>query len=352
MNKWRAPGREFTHLVLTGGRLAVGDAQADVFLTEYARAVDRGDALHLVERRTPVFRMFMDMDFAPPPPPEIVTAAVQAACAIAGEFFEYAGEAVVLRKDAEAAGKVGVHVTWDGVYATSETALAFRARLCARLEEAHPLAWGDVIDPSVYAGSGLRMPWSAKAGAPGVYRPTEVCTAAGALRPAGVDATAAWVRRCAIRAPGAVPSPSAVAADAAETSCARATSLTLAAHAATLEAVRATVPQAYGAVEFTGMHPFGDACMVLRTACRRCANKAGGALHGAHASSTVYFVVLRRGVAYQRCYSRKEGRGCAEFASDAWPVARAVVDAWWPPPTALEGLLARTRPPLKKKKCR
>ena len=207
--KWnRTPGSrdKATHLLLNGGALCVSDQRHSLFLNEYANAIARGDKAYVVETRTPVFRLFMDFDFKPPPPPEVIEGAIRSACAVAAYFFDADSRAVVLRKTTDAPGKVGVHLTWDALFVDAALANAFRAHLVAKLLDAAPdHDWRDIVDASVYAGSGLRMPWSAKRDAPGVYVPTQVCAPDGTMRdvrpaPTTAPAIREWVRWTSIRA--------------------------------------------------------------------------------------------------------------------------------------------------------
>jgi len=119
--------------------------------------------------------------------------------------------------------------------------------------------------------------------------------------------------------------------------------------------VDASIPDVYKPHVIESAHAFGDTCFVFRSSSKTCGNKD----LQRHANNTVYFVALKRGVMYQRCYCRKDvvregGVACADYASDAWPIPKKLVDALWPPDpparAAMLRLLDATRPPLRKKK--
>jgi hypothetical protein len=364
--KWGAKDpQKFTHLLLDGGKLFVPDQQHSLFLNEYSNCVARSEKLFVVETRTPTFRLFVDFDFKPVPAPDIITAAIQSACGVAAYYFDTTSRAVVLRKDVDNPEKVGVHLTWDAVFVTSTTALSFRNHLVAKLEKAcDTVDWRDVVDSSVYTGSGLRLPWSSKVNAPGVYFPQHTCTVDGTMTPVQPPATASeirdWIKWTSIRAPDAVLTRTCVVTsdDPVEHKAQKDGTVvheSVRDHAATLEKIHATLPEAYATQKFTSMHRFGDFCVVLRSDSRRCGNKA----YQPHTANTVYFVVLRKGYAYQRCYCRKDvvregGVACADYVSDSWTIPKDAIDALWPPvpetTSKLMDLLSRTRPALKKKK--
>lgn len=366
--KWSAKqGKGFTHLLLDGGKLWVDDASHSLFLSEYANAVAGGATLRIVETKTPVFRLFADFDFKGTSDETLVDSAIKAASGVAGYYFDATSRAVVLRKDVDTPDKIGVHMTWDSIFVTPTVANAFRSHLVRKLDAAHPGAdWGDVVDPSVYGGSGLRMPWSSKVDAPGVYSPRSVCSPDGTLEVVAAPKTARdyreWIRTTCIRTPDQSPTPTCIVTSEIDdsqqqqaTSHMKTLPERLADHEDVLRKIQGTLPSVYDAHKFTSMHRFGDHCVVLRSDSRRCGNKS----HREHAKSTVYFVVLRKGYAYQRCYCRKDvvrdgGVTCRDYVSDYWTIPEDVIRGLWPPvpkETAdLMALLAKTRPVLKKRR--
>jgi hypothetical protein len=370
--KWasKTPGNH-THLLLNGGKLHVSDQQHSTFLNEYANAVARGiEKLYVVESRTPIFRLFVDFDFKPIPDEDIIRGAIQSAAGIAGYYFDDPTDAgaCILRKDIESPDKIGVHMTWDNVYVDVVTANSFRNHVVAKLTDACPeVDWKDVVDPSVYAGSGLRMPWSSKTNAPGVYVPVHVCSSKGKLQPLQKIVTAQhirhWIRKTCIRAPDAMLTKTCVTSSVhnEERTCLTiphvqsSVPVDIATHAEVLAKFHSILPETYADQQFTGMHRFGDFCVILRSSSKKCGNKA----YQEHHSNTVYFVLLKKGVGYQRCYCRKDvvrqgGVTCTDYIGPHWTLPTEVIEGLWPSTkpgrSALDAMLMMTRPPLKRKK--
>lgn len=367
----------YTHLLLNGGKLNVPDARHGAFLNTYASAVSKREPVYVVESKTRVFRLFVDFDFQPPAPDDdSITAAIQSMATVAGYYFDTTSDAVVLRKDIETGGKVGIHMTWDTIYVTPLVAKAFRLHVLQKLERASPeIDWASIVDVAVYGGSGLRMPWSQKKNAPGVYVPIFVIDHHGTMTPVSTPETVLdiqrWVHRCCIRTPEAQPTGTCiVTADAASDT--RATTSTggpvaehLAEYTEALDLIQQILPEAYADQRFTSMHRYGDHCIVLRSSSRRCGNKG----YDHHASSTVYFVVLRRkGIGYQRCFSRKdmvrEGQvTCTDYVGPPFTIPERALSLLWPPETTATpaahskvrlkrtmDLLNKTRPAVRIKK--
>ena len=367
LQKWRvASGKEYTHLLLNGGRLYVPDTQHTTFLNEYSNAIARGETQYVVEAKSPIFRLFIDFDFKPIPSQEIMDAAVKSACSIASYYFDVTSRAVVLKKTVSSEGKIGVHVTWDSVYVDVKTAMSYRNHFVKKLEDACPdVDWKDIVDAAVYrvAAGSLRMPWSSKTNAPGVYVPMSTCDSSGLLKDVGEITTASqirdWVRATCIRTPGESPSKTCIVTsedfDTLDTKQTTTTHANVAEYTAVLEKVQSTLPEAYVDQKFTGMHRVGDACVVLRSNSKKCGNKG----YKEHHTNTVYFVLLKKGYAYQRCYCRKDvvREGwvmCAEYVGQPWGLSTDILNGFWPPvPKATQNLMAlldKTRPVLKKKR--
>jgi hypothetical protein len=373
LQKWRVTsGKEYSHLLLNGGRLFVPDGQHSTFLNEYANAIARGETQYVVETKTPIFRLFLDFDFKPVPSSDIMDAAVKSACTIAGYYFDTVSRAIVLKKTVSSPDKIGIHITWDSVFVDVKTAMSYRHHLVAKLEDACPdIDWKDIVDAAVYrvAAGSLRMPWSSKTNAPGVYVPVSVCDASGRIDPVGSIETAGhireWVRCTCIRTPGESPTKTCIVTSddydsvtTTSTSSSQTKTVNVAEFATVLDAFQKTMPDVYrDDQKFTGMHRVGDACVVLRSSSKKCGNKG----YKEHHTNTVYFVLLKKGYAYQRCYCRKDvvregGVTCTEYVGQPWGLDKDILDGFWPPvpkPTQnLMALLDKTRPPLKKKKVR
>ena len=353
--RWMVPTHDTgptTHLVLTGGKLRVSDGSHTDFLHAFANAVARGDRPSIVERRTEVFRLFFDLDLhvgdqmTVARGSQLLDGCILSISAMTREWFVAPSNAIVLRKTVDAPDKIGVHLVFETIYVTASTALAFRDYVVARLTEAVPdVAWAELVDPAVFKGSGLRLPWAAKRDGTSWYVPSarvvvkdsgDAADADAVMTPvtAAVGMTAAdirdWVCRTCIRAPTEDPSPvlqdhAPIGGVSKGSSC-----TTTAVSLRDVELTDLPIPEMYRPHTATSMHRVGDHALVVRSSSKKCANKA----YAEHRSSNVYFVVLKRGIAYQRCYCRKDPVGddipCSAFASAPWLVPDAVIARLFP----------------------
>lgn len=360
--------KEFTHLLLNGGKLRVNNADNGTFLNQYAQAVCRKESLYVVESKTPVFRLFVDFDFQPPQEEHIVVSAIQTLATIAsGYYFDASSVATVLRKDRETPTKVGIHMVWESVYVTPLIAKAFRHHVVDKLQSECPaVPWKEIVDGSVYGGSGLRMPWSKKVNSEGVYVPIQQVHPDGSIEAVEQESTFAWIRdwvhRTSIRAPAAVPTKTCIEVSVPEECHVPGVHVMTTEHldkySHVLQHVQKALPSVYVDQRFTTMQRYSDTCVILRSTSRKCGNKK----HEPHATSTVYFVLLKRGYGYQRCFSRKdtvheEGVACIDYVGDLFRLPEKVIEGFWPSNDAkertqkgLEMLLNRTRTKTKRKR--
>lgn len=332
-----------THLLLDGGKARVPDDSAGAFLNAYTLAVVRGPAPCLVELRTAVFRLFLDLDLAFSAPLDF-DAVMRALQARAAAFFDTPEppRAVVCDTAARPLDtghtKQGRHVVWTNVYATPATALAFRAACVEDLEAAMPGAcikpWATAVDACVFTSNGLRMPFSAKGrGNPATYVPAAVWVGDGAEQPAvgevrGVSEVRRWVRELSIRAFGVDETPPRPGVAVAEAPAAGGgvggVSRSLREYEAVLPALDAALPVQFAGQRFTSVLK-AECCYLLRSSSRFCLNRGA-----AHNSCGVYFILSLKGVR-QACFCRcetTEGRRygmCRDFKSDVWPVSDEVL---------------------------
>lgn len=361
--------KEYTHLLLNGGKLKVNDADHGTFLNQYAQAVCRKESLFIVESKTPVFRLFVDFDFQPPQEEGIMTAAIQTLVKIAsGYYFDVSSHATILRKDKETPAKVGIHLVWDSIYVTPLIAKAFRHHVVDKLHSECPeVPWTDIVDASVYGGSGLRMPWSHKVNSEGVYIPIKTVHPDGTVECITQQQTFSWIRewvhKTSIRSPAATPTKTCIEVSVPE-ECQKPgihhlVSENIQKYTKVLQQVQDLLPSVYEDQQFTSMQRYSDTCIILRSTSRLCGNKK----HMPHKSSTVYFVLLKKGYGYQRCFSRKdtvhEGGGvtCIDYTGDPFRLPERVVEGFWPSndkkerrQKGLELLLNKTRASSTKKK--
>ena len=339
-----APNKKATHLLLDGGRAHVPDDAHGQFLNEYVLAVAKGCQPAVVELRTPIFRLFMDIDARVPLGATVDFETIWKHIRDASkEFFAEASDLVIctapVKQEPEAV-KHGAHLVWPSIYADGETALAFREKLIPTLREAFGDAlfvnsWEDICDACVYRANGLRMPWSSKGkGEARPYVPTAVVGDDG-IEPVpeirGVSALRQWIHDLSIRAHGKLLTPLREGIEIPRHSKSSGGQTTgtrqrLEAYCHVLPKIDAALPEEYRPQTFTGLFrtPYS---VMLRSTSHFCRN-----LGRAHKSNTVYFVVNRSGVA-QRCFCRcetTEGRQfgmCKDYESDTFPVDQEVIDA-------------------------
>jgi hypothetical protein len=335
-----------THLLLDGGRAHVPEASEGQFLSEYVLVLARNAAPPpaVVELRTPVFRMFMDVDAKLPLGAACDFEALWTAIytASAGFFAEVPRMVVCtapVKTDADTA-KHGAHLIWPELWVRAEVAMAFRDALIPALREAFgddlfANGWEDIVDACVYKANGLRMPWSVKGHGEGrPYTPAWEVTADGAAAVppvTGVTALRTWVQALSIRAHGKTPSPLQEHVVVPEAPLAvraggrTGTSQPLEAYAHVLPLVDTALPPEFKPQRFTGLFRTPNSVM-LRSTSHFCRN-----LGRAHRSNTVFFVVHRDGVS-QKCFCRCETTDerkygmCREYESEAFPVPQEAID--------------------------
>ena len=358
------PEQSPTHLLLDGGKLHVPDDAAGEFLNVYATSLVRDARCRrpcIVEVRTPLFRMFFDLDARAPVAGfwsaaalECLGAAIVATArecfvsTVAGEGFRVTLCGAPAKALDGGLYKVGLHVHLPDVVVTSATALAFRAKLLDRLVEGVAglagLAdsWDKTVDGAVYTSSGLRMAWSGKGAsddrhyAPlGTYADGEGFVASDAVVPA-VSAYREWVRCLSIRAPDGVETPlkpemEARVALVGDRAAVSVRGVSMAAYDSDiLKMLDDALPPVFMGQRFSGIVATSSS-FLLRSTARYCYNLDPPR---GHHNNNVYFVLTRSGIS-QRCYCRCEtiegrrGVTCRDFTSATWPVPQEAIDAFF-----------------------
>lgn len=349
---WQTKGQEDglspTHLFLTGGKARVPDDMATLFLNAYANAIVRGDTPSISECRTPVFRLFMDLDI------KAKTSSLDTLRDIglfiaqqASMFFvcEVPEVTVLTTQPKVIVGtenvKHGVHLVWANVFTSSHIALAFRTILVEKLEtkfkDLFCISWDSIVDVCVYKSSGLRMPFSYKGTEPRFYAPS--ATILGSMwhdTPAPATLTVSfvreWVLKTSIRAPGILRTPLHEGIEVPDGDgkdhTLDATYASLSEFAHVLPRLDAALPFVYVGQKFVSVLRM-DNCFIIRSSSRYCAN-----LGRAHNTNNVYFVLTRQGIS-QRCYCRCEttdGRKfgmCKDFSGECHEVHAEIIDAFF-----------------------
>lgn len=166
-----------THYRMDGGKLAIDPIMMDEFLKQYAAALDRGEALSVVERRTDIYKMHYDLDVLDNQPwneADIVKTLQEIRLAMA-ECFPPEKAAQLFRtvvltappKQVNTMWKTGIHVVYPDLQVDSAMGLTLRKVAVMRLNKIQrriePLnSWDDVLDRCVHIANGLRMVGSVK----------------------------------------------------------------------------------------------------------------------------------------------------------------------------------------------
>jgi hypothetical protein len=332
----------------------------------YFNAVLRRERVSVVELKTPIFRLFFDIDarmvsahadvaaFAPVF--QCIYATVHDFWAIHGDGGAGARMLVCAappKAQDDDTVKLGFHVVFPTVYVNAPIALAFRDILLKALDESCPAvcanAWTDAIDPCVFKANGLRALYSAKGpNEDRAYVPWGILErqnnenddaaaelSAPSIEHVGSSLTApdkrVWVHECSLRVFHATLTPCVGGHDtiADQPGVHRAggvvvgRSVALDAYADWLPKVQDALPSVYATQRFVGVFKTETAVM-LRSTSRFCQN-----VDREHRTSTIYFCITRRGVT-QKCYCRKDDHGCASYSSQPYPLADDVVTAFVP----------------------
>lgn len=386
--------RKPTHLLLDGGKVLVPDEETGAFLNAYALAVVKNvTAVAVVELRTPVFKLFLDLDIKTSTTSAVKDLDFNAVVTVvqqrAAAFFDEDQPRVLVCETPRVTGddgvtKAGRHLVWTNIKVRAPLALAFRAALLEDLAREMPEAcarpWDAVVDKCVFTSNGLRMPWSTKGrGGAGTYTPSHVWVATECVAvdpPAGVAATREWVRELSIRnvtddetavRPGVEVDVELAMHDIGGAGV-RGTSKRVSEYAPVLDALVRCLPPDFADATVTGILQT-ESCFLLRSSSQFCLNRGGR-----HNSCGTFYVLTTRGIR-QKCFcacetteNRQFGM-CRDYGSDIYAVPDDILRAFFGTDAALPGdfkpavlpsakrrsseglqdLLSRCRPPLKTK---
>ncbi len=161
IKKWTRKGTEPpTHVLMDGGQLHVPDTDINDFYRTYLLDIARGAKLYVVEQKTEIFKFFVDIDFKAERALED-----EDAIDLCSRIYESvkSGKCFVARAPPrqlkDGIVKSGFHLHWPDLCVTRQEAMALRTRILLDLDGDE---WSQIIDSSVYGGSGLRCLWSHK----------------------------------------------------------------------------------------------------------------------------------------------------------------------------------------------
>lgn len=172
MDAWLVPRAPGTHTLMDGGILFVLDEDMDHFFHIYIQELKR-NKLYVVEQKTSVFKFFVDLDYKAPE--KLSDEFLLRICNSIHESLGSPGRCCIARAQTrpvkDSLIKSGVHIHWPDLKVTKQQATANRSKIILDLPHVEGINWADVIDSSVYGGSGLRMLWSHKKPSGGPYLP-------------------------------------------------------------------------------------------------------------------------------------------------------------------------------------
>ena len=160
IKRWTRKGTDApTHVLMDGGQLHVPDADLDAFYKAYLADIACGTRLYVVEQKTEIFKFFVDIDFKAERALEDEDA-LELCTRICAAVQH--GQCLVARaptRKVKDVIKSGFHLHWPDLCVTRQEALALRTKILLELDGDE---WAQIIDSSVYGGSGLRCLWSHK----------------------------------------------------------------------------------------------------------------------------------------------------------------------------------------------
>ncbi|AGE51585.1 DNA primase [Paramecium bursaria Chlorella virus CvsA1] len=354
---------EISHLLLDKGVLCVPESANGDFNHEYAKGVVMGGRRPcLVEYKLKIFRMFYDLDIlttrenAKKMTTGVFTEEIKnvfyTICIATAMMFDITKTTVTMcisniPKKKDDGVKVGVHLTFDNIFVTSPTALHVREKVLETLVcEHNPFdnTWDSIVDVSVFKGSGMRLPWSAKHDDPKrVYIPVvdyildsentgvveepldndEIVKSVSAVRNI--------LNRVCLRSKGVPTKLRNQDIDIDDVSPSYSGSFShpsLKQYAHVIEELERHIPEVYNG-KISGVIRTEHVYMFRHTS-KYCAN-----VEREHTSSNAYFMVTKSGMK-QCCYSRKEedvGRKyclCSQFRGDVIKLPKKLIEELFP----------------------
>lgn len=325
--------RHITHYFMDGGKCHVPDDVVEEFMQAYCNALREGHKQYLVESRTPLFKLFMDVDLHSKSPvsDDLVLRICKCVHAGSKEFFDPMESNFIICTCAErkipetGLYKRGVHVHWTNVFVSSSKAMLFRNHVLQKcvdtFGECFATPWSKILDQTVYKSSGLRIIGSSKKDVPGEYMPWMVITKDDNLtsveRPE--ENMMQWVLATSIR----TSSTRSIVADTTDAKGEERilkteykgdfSRLNPQEHNKMIDAVTMVIQTIrdkngqsfYKRLRMTTLYKVKDGShitYILGTTCKNCLNKS---VSDSHRSNHVYFVVNESGI-FQKCFCRCE----------------------------------------------
>lgn len=166
-------GKEFTHLLMDGGKLDVPTDRIYDFYIEYIKGLDRGETYFICEYPPKGVRKFycdLDIELTERITAEEMSGYFYMVYLLVTEYFG-TGFAFTICSSPEKElenGKIktGIHLVWEDLYLTEENSILLSKKIIERLNETNEmfgrdLKWEEIVDQAVYK-TGLRMLGSSK----------------------------------------------------------------------------------------------------------------------------------------------------------------------------------------------
>lgn len=182
----KSTGRDSTHLDMSGGVINIPPALQDSFLDVIAKAYDANEKYYLIETKTDICRAFMDLDFlntfamSMDIAKQYITVIQKSIKKLFVESYpgiysdNHKFRVVVfttkpknVKRDGKDMLKTGIHLIWPEFISNKQLLMKLRIYVIKCLyehfgkREDHN-SHEDVVDASVFKGSGLRIPGASK----------------------------------------------------------------------------------------------------------------------------------------------------------------------------------------------
>jgi hypothetical protein len=161
--------KDFTHLMLNGGCLHISNHEDnELFLNMYSKYLKKNN-YYLIEKKTNIFKMFLDLDFIDKDVINIVeiTSCIQN---VINFFYEKeflcivctADNKIIVKQNTEYI-KQGFHLHWPDLYVDTKTSKQIRNSIVTKLQtiygkpESRFNNWNDIVDECVLEKNGLRL---------------------------------------------------------------------------------------------------------------------------------------------------------------------------------------------------
>lgn len=346
----RAP----THFLMDGGKICVPDTDASSFLNIFYKHLLKGEKIALVERRTPYYRLFFDIDCtfekktAKSERETILETISTRIRAYAAEFFVFQPGFVdpilcttTEKRVDDDTEKMGAHLVFPSIIVNSVISLKFRDFVLERLESDtnfrnKPLnAWSDVIDAAVYNANGLRIVYATKGkGDDRIYKPVKT-VGSTSIDPIVIDKPSKQrelLHECSIRHFNGNLTTTLFGyeneADSDENhrvggkiSAGKKVSMSI--YSDILPEIRKVLPKEYKDATFVGAFE-AENMIWLKLNSHFCPN-----LKRDHRTSTIFLELSQRGMSV-RCYCRKGEYGCPKFKSPVIKLPKPVSEVLFP----------------------